>query len=119
MGVISDGGCVVTPKKRKLQEALDQIQEVCQSHGVHWRLEKIIGEEDGGVGTLAAIMRGYKARGAVVMEPTGLQVVTTGAGCQNFRIRVAGKAAHGALRGEGVSAIEKSIVILSALDSFE
>ena len=47
MGVISDGGCVVTPKKRKLQEALGQIQEVCQSHGVHWRLEKIIGEEDG------------------------------------------------------------------------
>lgn len=82
-------------------------------------IQSVIGEEDGGVGTLAAIMRGYKARGAVVMEPTGLQVVTTGAGCQNFRIRVAGKAAHGALRGEGVSAIEKSIVILSALDSFE
>ena len=37
----------MTPKKGKMQEALDQIQEVCQSHGVHWRLEKIIGEEDG------------------------------------------------------------------------
>ncbi len=82
-------------------------------------IESVIGEEDGGIGTLAAIVRGYKARGALVMEPTGLAVVTTGAGCQNFRIRVAGKAAHGALRGEGVSAIQKSFLILSALDSFE
>ena len=82
-------------------------------------IESVIGEEDGGIGTLAAIVRGYKARGALVMEPTGLAVVTTGAGCQNFRIRVAGKAAHGALRGEGVSAIEKSFLILSALDSLE
>ena len=82
-------------------------------------IESVIGEEDGGIGTLAAIVRGYKARGALVMEPTGLAVVTTGAGCQNFRIRVAGKAAHGALRGEGVSASQKSFLILSALDSFE
>lgn len=82
-------------------------------------IESVVGEEDGGVGTLGAIVRGYKARGAVVMEPTGLQVVTTGAGCQNFRIRVDGRAAHGALRDEGVSAIQKSTVILSALNSFE
>jgi acetylornithine deacetylase len=82
-------------------------------------IESVIGEEDGGVGTLGAIVRGYKARGAVVMEPTGLEVVTTGAGCQNFRLRVSGRAAHGALRNEGVSAIQKSAVILSALDAFE
>ncbi len=82
-------------------------------------IESVIGEEDGGIGTLASIVRGYKARGAVVMEPTGLEVVTMGAGCQNFRIKVSGKAAHGALSGEGVSAIQKSFVILSALDSFE
>ena len=33
-------------------------------------LESVIGEEDGGVGTLAAIERGYRADGAVIMEPT-------------------------------------------------
>ena len=33
-------------------------------------IESVIGEEDGGVGTLAAVMRGYKADGAVVVEPT-------------------------------------------------
>ena len=48
----------------------------------------VIGEEDGGVGTLALIERGYRADGAVVMEPTRLQVVTAQAGCHNFRLTI-------------------------------
>ncbi len=82
-------------------------------------IESVIGEEDGGVGTLATIHRGYRADGAIVMEPTNLEVATTGAGCFNFRVRVPGKAAHGALRSEGVSAIHKSHLILAALDALE
>ena len=31
----------------RLQEVLNQIQEVCQSHGLQYRLEKITGEDDG------------------------------------------------------------------------
>ena len=82
-------------------------------------IESVIGEEDGGVGTLATISRGYRADGAIVMEPTNLEVATTGAGCFNFRVRVPGRAAHGALRSEGVSAIHKSHRILAALDGLE
>ena len=82
-------------------------------------IESVIGEEDGGVGTLATIVRGYRADGAIVMEPTNLEVATTGAGCFNFRVRVPGKAAHGALRSEGVSAIHKSHRVLAALDGLE
>jgi acetylornithine deacetylase len=33
-------------------------------------VESVIGEEDGGVGTLAAVLRGYTADGAVIIEPT-------------------------------------------------
>src|SRR5215213_1321658 len=33
-------------------------------------VESVIGEEDGGVGTLAAVLRGYSADGAVIIEPT-------------------------------------------------
>ena len=79
-------------------------------------IESVIGEEDGGVGTLATIFRGYRADGAIVMEPTNLEVATTGAGCFNFRVWVPGQAAHGALRSEGVSAIRKSHRVLEALD---
>lgn len=82
-------------------------------------IESVIGEEDGGVGTLATIFRGYRADGAVVMEPTNLKVATTGAGCFNFRVRVPGKAAHGALRSEGVSAIRKTHRVLGALERLE
>jgi len=79
----------------------------------------VIGEEDGGVGTLGLIERGYRGDGAVVMEPTRLQVVTAQAGCHNFRVKITGRAAHGALRTEGVSAIEFVAPILDALRDLE
>lgn len=82
-------------------------------------VESVIGEEDGGVGTLAAILRGYSADGAVVMEPTTLTVAPAQAGAFNFRVTVPGKAAHGCVREEGVSAIEKFIPIHEALMALE
>ena len=78
-------------------------------------IESVIGEEDGGVGTLATVLRGYQADGAVVVEPTELIVSPAQAGALNFRVTVPGRAAHGSLRDEGVSAIEKFFPIYEAL----
>ena len=82
-------------------------------------LQSVIGEEDGGAGTLAAIQRGYRADGAIIMEPTELCTSPSQAGALNFRITIPGRTAHGALRGEGVSAIDKFIPIYQALMAFE
>jgi acetylornithine deacetylase len=82
-------------------------------------VESVIGEEDGGVGTLAAVLRGYTADGAVVVEPTALCVAPAQAGAINFRLTVPGRSAHGAVREEGVSAIEKFIPIHAALMALE
>lgn len=82
-------------------------------------LESVVGEEDGGVGTLAAVVRGYRADGAIVLEPTDLSVVLAQAGCLDFRITVHGKAGHGAMRWEGVSALEKFITAHGALVALE
>jgi acetylornithine deacetylase len=82
-------------------------------------LLSVVGEEDGGMGTLAAILRGYRADGAVVMEPTELVVAPAQAGCLNFRVRVPGRAAHGAVREEGVSALEKLFPVYRALEELE
>jgi len=82
-------------------------------------IESVIGEEDGGVGTLAAVLRGYHADGAVVVEPTELIVAPAHAGALNFRVTVPGRSAHGALREEGVSAIEKFIPVYQALMALE
>jgi acetylornithine deacetylase len=82
-------------------------------------LESVVGEEDGGMGTLATILRGYRADGAVVMEPTELAVAPALAGALNFRVRVPGKAAHGAVRTEGVSAIENFVPVYEAIMALE
>jgi acetylornithine deacetylase len=82
-------------------------------------IESVIGEEDGGVGTLATVVRGYRADGAVVVEPTELVVAPAHAGALNFRVSVSGQAAHGCLRQEGVSAIEKFMPLYRSLITFE
>jgi acetylornithine deacetylase len=91
--------------------------------GIHLRgrllVESVIGEEDGGVGTLAAVLRGYTADGAIVAEPTELIVAPAQAGAFNFRVTVPGRAAHGCVREEGVSAIEKFFPIHQALMDLE
>ncbi|MGH9197235.1 MAG: ArgE/DapE family deacylase, partial [Acidimicrobiia bacterium] len=82
-------------------------------------IESVVGEEDGGVGTLATIERGYRADAALIAEPTGLRVGNASAGALTFRVRVYGLSAHGALRQEGVSAIEKFQLVYEALQSLE
>jgi acetylornithine deacetylase len=82
-------------------------------------VESVIGEEDGGVGTLAAVLRGYQADGAIVVEPTELIVAPAQAGALNFRVTVPGKAAHGSMREEGVSAVEKFISLHQAIMALE
>lgn len=79
----------------------------------------VIGEEDGGSGTLGTLLHGHAADAAVVLEPTGLAVSPAVAGALSFRITVRGRAAHGCLREEGVSAIEKFPQVHRALLELE
>lgn len=99
--------------------ALEAVSRVGVPLGGSVHLMSVVGEEDGGLGTLGAILRGYRGDGAVVMEPTELAVAPAQAGCLNFRIRVAGRAAHGAVREEGVSALEKLFPLYDALRELE
>lgn len=69
-------------------------------------LAPVVGEEDGGTGTLALLEHGVRSDACVVMEPTDLAVVPATAGALSWRVTVPGRSAHGCLREEGVSAIE-------------
>ena len=82
-------------------------------------LETVIGEEDGGVGALDAVLRGYRADAAIVPEPSELSVVPAHAGVMAFRVTVQGKAAHASLRTDGVSAIDKFLPLYEALKRLE
>jgi acetylornithine deacetylase len=79
----------------------------------------VIGEEDGGSGTLATLEHGVRADAAIIMEPTGLTIAPAQAGALSFRLTVRGMSAHGATREEGVSAIEKFAPIHKALLDLE
>ena len=61
-------------------------------------LQSVVGEETGGVGTLAAIVKGYTADAAVILEPTNLKVCPVQSGALTFRITVLGKATHAATK---------------------
>jgi acetylornithine deacetylase len=82
-------------------------------------LASVVGEETGGLGTLAAIARGYRADAVVITEPTSLDLCPVQAGALSFRLHVRGKSAHGAMRREGVSALEKFWPVARALESLE
>jgi acetylornithine deacetylase len=82
-------------------------------------IQSVIGEEDGGIGTLACILRGYTGDGAIIMEPTELKLAPAQAGALCFRITVNGLSAHACVREEGISALEKFILIHERLIELE
>lgn len=82
-------------------------------------VDAVVGEEDGGCGTLGSLLHGTTADGAVVLEPTGLVVSPAVAGALTFHVTIPGRAAHGCLREEGVSAIEKLPLVQQALLGLE
>lgn len=81
--------------------------------------QSVIEEESGGAGTLAAVLRGYQADGAIIPEPTNMKVFPKQQGSMWFRITVKGRAAHGGTRYEGVNAIEKAMIVIERLQQLE
>ncbi|WP_214484265.1 peptidase [Bacillus sp. SM2101] len=81
--------------------------------------QSVIEEESGGAGTLATLLRGYKADAAIIPEPTNMKIFPKQQGSMWFRLMVKGRAAHGGTRYEGVSAIEKSMSVVTHIEQLE
>ncbi|WP_374149197.1 peptidase [Priestia megaterium] len=81
--------------------------------------QSVVEEESGGAGTLSCVLRGYKADGAIIPEPTNMKIFPKQQGSMWFRVTVHGVAAHGGTRYEGVSAIEKAAVVLKHIEGLE
>ncbi len=70
--------------------------------------QSVVDEECGGAGTLSAIMRGYRADGALIPEPTNMKLFIKQRGLDvvsDHSERISGT---WGTRYEGVSAIEKA-----------
>jgi acetylornithine deacetylase len=81
--------------------------------------QSVIEEESGGAGTLAAVIKGYKADGAIIPEPTNMKIFPKQQGSMWFRVTVKGRSAHGGTRYEGTNAIEKAMLIIESLQKLE
>ena len=82
-------------------------------------IESVVDEEGGGNGTMACILKGYKADAAIIPEPTELQVMPAHMGWLFYKIEVRGKALHSSMKWQGVNAIEKMMKIMLALQELE
>ena len=76
-------------------------------------------EEDGGLGTFAALERDDRYDACLIPEPTGFAVVCAQAGALTFRGTVRGRGAHAAMRLEGRSAIDRYVAVHAALAEHE
>src|ERR671914_1771079 len=82
-------------------------------------LQCVGSEEDGGLGTFAALERDSAFDAALIPEPTGFDVVCAQAGALTFRGVVPGRAAHAAHRLAGCSAIDRYVAVHAALAEHE
>jgi acetylornithine deacetylase len=99
--------------------ALDVLDDLGVSLLGDVTVNATVGEENGGVGALSTIVRDYRADAVLITEPTRLALVPAQGGSLVMRLTVQGKSAHGAVRDEGVSAIEKFIPIFQDLLAWE
>jgi acetylornithine deacetylase len=76
-------------------------------------------EELTGMGTMACIVRGYKADAGICCETSNLEVMPACIGRMWFRILVTGKPSGIAARYDSVSAIELGMKIVQAVDDLE
>ena len=76
-------------------------------------------EEDGGLGTFAALERDDAFDAALLPEPTGLRVVCAQAGALTFRGVIRGRSAHAAERLSGYSAIDRYVRVHLAFAEHE
>ncbi len=82
-------------------------------------IHSVVDEEGGGNGTLASISRGLEAEAAIVLEPTRLSLFLGHVGWMFFRVVVHGRATHSSIKSKGVSAIDKSLLLIKAFSDLE
>lgn len=82
-------------------------------------ISSVVDEEGGGNGSIQAAMQGYKADGVVVCEPSTDELILAHMGFVFFRIKVKGHSNHSGAKWKGISAIDKSIKLIKALNELE
>ena len=76
----------------------------------------VLDEEHNSIGTIDILESGITADGAIVGEPTELQIHTGHRGLEWFVFHFIGKTVHGGAQREGVNAISKAVAFINAME---
>lgn len=82
-------------------------------------ITSVADEEGGGNGSIAAAVQGETADAVVVCEPTDGELIVAHMGFVFFRVTASGRAVHSGSKWLGVSAIDKAIKLIHAIDELE
>ena len=99
--------------------AVESIRNVGISLDGDVIFQSVIDEEYDGAGTLSCILKGYKADGALIAEPSDLKIVIGHAGVARFNICINGKSVHPSIKSKGINAIDKAFKIYRSLKSLD
>ena len=87
--------------------------------GCEVALQVVPSEEDGGLGTFAALERDARFDACLIPEPTAFRVICAHGGALTFRGVIEGRAVHAAFRLDGDSALDRYIPVHQALQALE
>ena len=82
-------------------------------------ITSVCDEEGGGNGSMQAVMRGLKADGVVNCEGTSDELILAHMGWVFFKVTFEGRSCHSGGKKNGVSAIDKAIKVINALNEKE
>jgi acetylornithine deacetylase len=121
-GAIADGhvhGRGSVDMKGGVVAALHALAELREGDRPEVVLQAVASEEDGGLGTFAALERDAAFDAVLIPEPTGYEVVCAQAGALTFHVTVRGRAAHAAMRLAGRSALDRYVGLHLAIQAHE
>lgn len=99
--------------------AMSAVRRVVGRPAAEVVLQGVSSEEDGGLGTFAALECDDRFDGCLIPELTAFDVVVAHGGALTFVGTVRGVSAHAAVRLEGVSAIDRYVSVHAALAEHE
>ncbi len=121
-GLVEDGmvhGRGAVDMKGGLVAALHAMAATGPGSACEVVMMAVASEEDGGLGTFAALEADDRYDACLITEPTGLDVVCAQAGSLTFEGVVHGRGAHAGMRLEGESAIDRYVQAHAALAAHE
>jgi len=114
--VFGRGACDAKGQMAILWLVLRSLHDLGLKPGGDITIDVVVEEECGGNGTLKIVRDGLAADGAVVLEPTGLQVAHLVRGAVWFEVRTKGKAGHSGSPSSTSSALKEVVKVMEAIE---